>query len=551
MSASRRRSNLSSAPVGLPGGVRRSLLALALSIIFVALFATGASAAALGGWNHVGTGPSGASSLNGTVGALITGAPGVLYVGGNFINAGGKANADRIASWNGSAWSALGPTLNGAVRAIAYHQGKVYAGGVFTDAGNNTNADFLAVWDGVSWAPFCNGGPGPSFGASVNALQIIGSTLYVGGAFQNGADIASADGLLACDLTTGASSSPFDSEGDGTGNVYTLTADSDGALYAGGTFSNLAGESAADFVAMMDGGGWHALGSGPNGAVAGIVRSLATNGTDIFIGTDASDIAGIAQADHVAKWNGSSFSAMGSNTGGANGWFPATTFIYGMTTSDSLVFATGSFQNANADPLADNVAYFDGNAWHPLGSSGAGNGPWIGDGLALATFRHQLYAGGGFTSAGGDTKAQFAASYPILRPDARIGTNAAGPFAGNGVYNATGVGQSKTISVARGHSGTLFLNFQNDGLLPDTLTITGTGTATGFAVTYFRGTTNVTSQVKAGTYSTGSLAPGASRTLKMVVKLTASSANVGSFLVKARSLPGTAPDAVKATVKAT
>ena len=80
------------------------------------------------------------------------------------------------------------PMDNGAVHAIAYHAGKVYAGGTFINAGGNPNADFLAVWNGSSWAPFCNPtGPDPAFDGTVNALQIIGNTLYVGGSFQNGA----------------------------------------------------------------------------------------------------------------------------------------------------------------------------------------------------------------------------------------------------------------------------------------------------------------------------------------------------------------------------
>ena len=77
-----------------------------------------------------------------------------------------------------------------------------------TNAGGNALADNLAVWDGASWQPFCDGDPAvPAFNGNVTSLQIIGPTLYVGGEFQNGAGIASADYLLACDLATGASSS--------------------------------------------------------------------------------------------------------------------------------------------------------------------------------------------------------------------------------------------------------------------------------------------------------------------------------------------------------
>ena len=58
---------------------------------------------------------------------------------------------------------------------------------------------------------------------------------------------------------------------------------------------------------------------------------------------------------------------------------------------------------------ADQIAYFDGIAWHALGSSG-GKGPFIGNGLALATSNQKLYLGGNFTSAGGDTQARGIAS---------------------------------------------------------------------------------------------------------------------------------------------
>ena len=150
-------------------------------------------------------------------------------------------------------------------------------------------------------------------------------------------------------------------------------------------------------------------------AVTEFVRSLAASGTDVYVGTGANDVAGISQADHVARWNGLTWSAVGSNTAGGDGWFPTSGSIDGLTSSGRGVFATGSFQNANADPVADNIAYFDGSAWHPVGSNGASDGPLNGAGLALAVFGEQLYAGGSFTSAGGDSQARSAASYS-LRP---------------------------------------------------------------------------------------------------------------------------------------
>jgi hypothetical protein len=142
------------------------------------------------------------------------------------------------------------------------------------------------------------------------------------------------------------------------------------------------------------------------------VRSLTARGTTVYAGTDAKNVAGIPQTDHVVEWNGSAWSAVGANANHSDGWFPASAFIYGLATSGSRVFAAGSFQNAGGDPRADQIAYFDGSAWHALGSNGSGNGPLAGTGLALAVFGPSLFVGGNFTKAGTDAHAVGIASTP-------------------------------------------------------------------------------------------------------------------------------------------
>ena len=137
---------------------RRILRVLALCAVAIGVIVTLASAAGPGGWGHLGdNGTPGTKSLNLAASALEV-TPGALYVGGKFENAGGIPNADRIAKWNGSSWSAVSSSTeqiaNGEVFAIAVSGGKVYAGGVFTNAGDS-GADNLAVWDGATWEPFC------------------------------------------------------------------------------------------------------------------------------------------------------------------------------------------------------------------------------------------------------------------------------------------------------------------------------------------------------------------------------------------------------------
>ncbi|MEA2132258.1 MAG: hypothetical protein QOC68_167 [Solirubrobacteraceae bacterium] len=410
---------------------RRMLRVLALSAIAIGGLATWALATGPGGWDHLGDrGTPGTRSLDYVARALKQG-PGGLYVGGEFFDAGGMANADRIARWNGSSWSALSSTpasqiSNGGVFAIAVTSDKLYVGGTFTNAGGNPDADFVAAWNGATWEAPCDDTDALSttsaIGGNVTALQIVGQTLYVGGEFDDGAHLPAADSLLACDLATGApTATTLDPLGvdNFSGPVYALTADSNGTLYAGGGFTDLENIPAADNVAYKTlGGTWQNMGAGGppcDCAVTTFVRGLTAVGTDVYVGTDANDIGGLAKADHVAKWNASGWSALGSNSAGTDGWFPTSAEIDALTGTGSNLFVGGSFQNANGDPRADNVAFFDGSAWHPVGSNGAGDGPLNSKALALAIVDRRLYAAGNFTSAGGDTLAWSAASFDLAQ----------------------------------------------------------------------------------------------------------------------------------------
>ena len=99
------------------------------------------------------------------------------------------------------------------------------------------------------------------------------------------------------------------------------------------------------------------------------------------------------------------------------------------------MFVTGSFQNADGHPTADEVAGFNGFSWAPLGSDGAGNGPLPGPGNAVATFGGQVVVGGNFTTAGGDGRASYIARYPgaahPLTAVIRLGNGGFAPFVGS------------------------------------------------------------------------------------------------------------------------
>src|SRR5437870_3810562 len=88
-------------------------------------------------WWSLGNGTN--SGMNQTVYAMAAASSGVVYVAGDFTQAGAVA-ANRIARWDGNNWSPLGigPTngLGGTVRALVMSDaGELFAGGRFSCAG--------------------------------------------------------------------------------------------------------------------------------------------------------------------------------------------------------------------------------------------------------------------------------------------------------------------------------------------------------------------------------------------------------------------------------
>jgi hypothetical protein len=111
--------------------------------------------------------------------------------------------------------------------------------------------------------------------------------------------------------------------------------------------------------------------------------------------------AGNTVASGVARWNGSSWSALGQQSFvGQNSYFPT---IYALAVFDDgggpALYAAGAFFVAGA-PTAANIAKWNGTSWVALGA-GLGQGDFV---RALTVFDDgsgpALYAGGTFTNSG-------------------------------------------------------------------------------------------------------------------------------------------------------
>ncbi len=178
--------------------------------------------------------------------------------------------------------------------------------------------------------------------------------------------------------------------------VTALTVFDDGtdlALYASGNFTQ-AGENPANFIARWNGSSWMALGTG----VGGEARALAVyddgSGPALYVAGYFSQ-AGGSPAENIARWDGWAWTPLGEGLRGGS--------VRALTVFDDgsgpALYAAGRFTQAG-EGAANGIARWDGSRWSPLGEGVSG-----GSVRALTVFDDgtgpALYAGGLFTHAGG------------------------------------------------------------------------------------------------------------------------------------------------------
>ena len=266
--------------------------------------------------------------VNGTVYAIKI-YSGTVYIGGDFTDAGGVGNADRIAVASGSTWAALGTGANGRVLTIEADATYIYIGGEFTSAGGAANTTYVARFNrGTStWSDM-----GGGLNNTVQHLFIYSGTVYAGGNFTNANKyfLKFAGGSWAAPrpLSSGGyivlTSAQFDGKVafalsdrvyvyDGStkeiagtfsgGGVSSIAYDADGILYVAGSFTDINGISNTAGIVAYDGAEWAALSNGGGvSGLDGVVYSILALDSGSIIAGGSFNFVGAIQCQSIALY---------------------------------------------------------------------------------------------------------------------------------------------------------------------------------------------------------------------------------------------------------
>ncbi len=244
--------------------------------------------------------------------------------------------------------------------------------------------------------------PAGLIGVADIVLTTEGGTATLSKAFSYVAPISPLDMAWA-----GLSSNAND--GDVNGSITSVAQGPNGEIYILGSFEDASGEANADYVARWNGSRWVGLGQSASGD--GVFSctddcyfsEIAISPTgDVFI-AGSFDVVGLVDQQSLMKWDGSSWTSVISD---------ADAVIYKMLfTAEGDLYVSGEFQNLADIPEADNVAKWNGSSWSALGSDGSGNGAFDWAYAMAFGSDNSLYVSGYFPDTSGTSSAGYLARW--------------------------------------------------------------------------------------------------------------------------------------------
>ncbi len=291
--------------------------------------------------------------------------------------------------------------FDGAVRCVTIFDDHSGSGPAIYAGGNffsagGVSTSTLVKWNGTGWVAV-----GPSVVGNVSDLVVHDDGSGTGPSlFASG--VLSVSGVTTGGIArwNGSQWSALGSGPDGIINDLQVFDDGSNAgpqLYAAGQFVTIGGVT-VNRVARWDGQAWHALSTG----LPGTVTSLAVfddgsgNGPELF----AAGVISIPGA--IAKWNGNAWLSLGA---GVNGTVRTITAFDDGT--GGALYAGGGFTSAGGQPAAS-IARWKNGAWSAVGSGVNGEVRTLAPLVNGTTGERFLFAGGNFTQAGGAPSSRMA-----------------------------------------------------------------------------------------------------------------------------------------------
>lgn len=325
-----------------------------------------------------------------------------LIIGGDFANVGGVPAA-RIASWDGSAWTQLGPGLPGAsVKDLEVIDDglpgapALYAGGSILNAGGSSGAHHVARWNGISWDPIVTG-----MTFMVNALAGFAvddsepQIPYAGGQFNT---VSGKSALRIAKFVNGAWTPIDDGFNAGVNDAIVFGSGANATLVATGDFTAAAGNG-FDHIVAWNGTTWSSLGSGFDDDGTCLELHDDGSGLKLYAGGEFTTVSGVA-IKRIARWNGVSWAAVGVGFNSNAVWDLASIDL--LDGAGPQLYAGGNFLSSTGIPQAY-LARWNGTSWNAVGAELGGPVNAIiafDDGTG---FGRELYVGGSFTAGGGTT----------------------------------------------------------------------------------------------------------------------------------------------------
>jgi hypothetical protein len=381
------------------------------------------------------------------------------------------SNANAIVQrTNGGQWAAVGTGVSGGNTGVyallRAPNGLIYVGGDFTDGGGS-GADYLATYNPTTgaWAAVSSD---TAFNAEVFGLALTANgDIIVVGNFTNAGGIANADSIVRWDGTN------LSAIGTGANSFISAVAihPVTGDIYVGGAFTDIGG-SGADHIAVWDGASWSDLGG--DTALNADVLALAfdPSGRYLYVGGEFTGAGGVANTNRIAVWDTATSTWGALGTGIGVGGVNVRTFA---VSPSGTLYAGGAFSVVGG-VSASNIAAWNGVQWQPLGTG-------VNDAVERMAFDEQgnLHVGGIFTTAGG-----------ITMPDSYAIWNGA-------TWITPGITLPGTASVyaVLPTGDTLYLGFNTTGtaVASGVTTITNPGTARVYPTVVFRAQNNASGRI--------------------------------------------------------